>query len=752
MRLILVLGIFWISIFSLAGQDVDDIYVVARTADALEFDGICNEVFWDNLIPLQMHMYRPNHGGQPTEKTEIYVTFDEQYFYFGGRMHYTNGAELKASNKKRDGIDGGSDNFGILLDTFNDNETALCFETNPTGMRSDFSMANDAQVNDRSLPFNRNWNSFWDVKTTFDKDILHIEMRIPLSSLRFQDEDGKVIMGMSIWRTIISKQEWSVYPLMTDEFGLTGVWKPSQAQKIVLNGVKRSNPVYLTPYVLAGIEQSSELNETNTGYDKVVDNKLNAGLDLKYAISSNLTMDLTINTDFAQVEVDDQMVNLTRFSLFLPEKRQFFLERSSIFTIRTGRLDQLFYSRRIGLYKDDVVPIYGGVRLNGRKGKWDVGLMDMQTADHNYHNIDADSIERIESTNYGVIRARRQVFNERSYAGGMLTSKIDVKGNYNVNAALDLIYNPFGNDYITANYAQTFDSDINYKQDFFDHGKFYFNWENRSNVGFSYDALISRAGKYYDPQMGFELMEDYSKGFGSVSYGWTYNQPEIKVFSQKITLSSLINKRNQDMVTDLVRNTLEYNLSLKNGYQTRVALLNSYDKLYENFDLSDDVYFEIGSYNYTNAQASVSTPTNNLFALKANVTAGQYYDGTIMIFGPAELTMRPSPSMKFAIDYQYSQVDVKTRDQYFKAHLARLRADFTFTTKLSLLMFFQYSSEYSFGVNNIRFRYNPREGNDLYLVYNGTYNSHLDREQPRLPRIQENSLLLKYTYTFIWGK
>ncbi len=752
MRLISALIIFWISIITAVGEDAKDYYVVARTSDVMEFDGICNEAFWNNLVPLQMQMYKPNHGGQPTEKSEIFVTYDDQYFYFGGRMHYSNGAKIKASNKKRDGIDGGSDNFGILLDTFNDNETALCFETNPTGMRSDFSMANDAQVNDRSLPFNRNWNSFWDVKTTVDKDILHIEMRIPLSSLRFQDKDGKVIMGMSIWRTIISKQEWHVFPLMTDKFGLTGVWKPSQAQKIVLEGVKRSNPVYLTPYVLGGLEQTSELNDANTGYDKVNDKKLNAGLDLKYALSSNLTMDLTLNTDFAQVEVDDQLVNLTRFSLFLPEKRQFFLERSSIFTIKTGYLDQLFYSRRIGIYEDDVVPIYGGIRLNGREGKWDFGFMDMQTADHNYHHLDEDSVEKIESTNYGVLRARRQVINERSYAGGMVTSKIDIKGNYNINTALDLIYNPFGNDYITANYAQTFDGDINYNRDFFDHGKFYLNWENRSNVGFSYDALISRAGRYYDPQMGFELMEDYSKGYAAVSYGWTYNQPEIKVFNQNITLSSLVNKRNYDMVTDLVRNTLEYNISMKSGYQTRFALFNSYDKLYENFDLSDDIYFGIGSYSYTNAEASISTPSNNLLALKTDVSAGQYFDGTIMTFGPAVLTLRPSPSMKFALDYQYSQVDVPARDQYFKTHLARLRTDFTFTTKLSLLLFFQYSSEYKFGINNIRFRYNPREGNDLYLVYNGSYNSYLDREQPRLPRIQQNTLLLKYTYTFIWGK
>ncbi len=752
MRLISTLVILFVSVVATVGKESENLFIVGKTSDVLEFDGICNEALWDNGTPLPMQMYRPNHGSRPTEKSEIFVTFDDQYFYFGGRMHYSNGATIKATTKKRDGVDGGSDNFGILLDTFNDNENALCFETNPAGMRSDFSIANDAQVNLRDRPFNRNWNSFWDVKTNVEGDILHVEMRIPLSSLRFQEKDGKVIMGMSVWRTIISKQEWHVFPLLSNEFGTFGVWKPSQAQKIVLEGMKRSNPVYVTPYVLAGLEQKSELNETNSGYEKVNDNKLNVGLDLKYALTSNLTMDVTLNTDFAQVEVDDQMVNLTRFSLFFPEKRQFFLERSSIFNIKTGYLDQLFYSRRIGIYEDDIVPIYGGVRLNGRVGKWDFGFMDMQTADHNYYNEDEDSIERIESTNYGVLRARRQVFNERSYAGGMVTSKIDINGKYNINTALDLIYNPFGNDYITANYVQTFDSEVNYTNNFFDHGKFYVNWENRSNVGLSYDVLLSRAGQYYDPQLGFELMEDYSRGFASVSYGWVYNQPEIKMLSQQITMWSWLNKRNYDMVTDISKTSLVYALSMKNGYRTRFTLTHSYDNLDEPFELSDDVIFETGAYNYTSLEAGIGTPSNKLLALRAGIAAGQYYDGTIVTFGPAELTMRPSARMKFSLDYQYSKIDVQERDQHYNAHLARFKTEFTFTTKLSLLMFIQYSSDEKFGVNNIRFRYNPKEGNDLYLVYNGEYNSHLDREIPQLPRSEANTLLLKYTYTFIWGK
>lgn len=752
MRFIITFTIFFFSVFTADANEREDLYRIEKTSDILEFDGICDEAIWDHANLLPMQMYRPNHGRQPTEKSEIFITFDDEYFYFGGRLHYSNGATIMATTKKRDGVDGGSDNFGILLDTFNDNENALCFETNPVGMRSDFSIANDAQSNDRVRPFNRSWNTFWDVKTQVEGNVLHVEMRIPLSSLRFQEKDGKVIMGMSVWRTIISKQEWNVFPMLTNEFGTFGVWKPSQAQKIVLEGVKRSNPVYVTPYVLGGVEQKSELNESNSGYNKVNDDILNVGLDLKYALTSNLTMDVTVNTDFAQVEVDDQMVNLTRFSLFFPEKRQFFLERSSIFTIKTGYLDQLFYSRRIGIYEDDIVPIIGGLRLIGRAGKWDLGFMDMQTTSHKYYNTDEDSVEHIVSTNYGVLRGRRQVFNERSYAGGMVTSKVDINGEYNVNTALDLIYNPFGNDYITANYVQTFDSDVNFSNNLLNHSKFYLNWENRSNIGFSYDVLLSRAGQYYDPQLGFELMEDYSRGFAALSYGWAYTQPENKMLSQEVNLFSWLNKRNSDMATDISRSALGYKLSMKNGYNAQIMLMHSYENLDELFELSDDVYFDVGTYKYSNLEASLRTPSNKLFALRTAMSAGQYFDGTILTLGPAELIMRPSASMKFGLDYQYSEVNVKERDQSYDAHLVRFKSDFTFSTKLSLLMFFQYSSDEKFGVNNIRFRYNPKEGNDLYLVYNGEYNSHLNREIPSLPRIEGNTLLLKYTYTFIWGK
>ncbi|MFC2126619.1 DUF5916 domain-containing protein [Bacteroidota bacterium] len=754
MKRTIIIFIFSIGFSSglLSGKDSEELMKIQRIHENINFDGLCDEITWDKLDPLSVGMFRPNHGSAPTEKSEIFVTFNDEFFYMGARLHYSSRDGITVTTKKRDGADGGSDNFGILLDTFNDNENGICFETNPSGLRSDFSIANDAVVNPGTRPFNRSWNAFWDVKTTIIDNIWHVEMKIPLSSLRFQEEDGQVIMGMSIWRIISKKQEWSIFPLITNDFGSFGVWKPSQAKKVVFKGISRKNAVYLTPYALAGFEQTSEISQNGTDYQINNDRNLNAGLDIKYGLTSNITMDLTFNTDFAQVEADDQMVNLTRFSLFFPEKRQFFLERSSIFTIKTGYLDQLFYSRRIGLHEGEIVPIIAGARVVGRAGEWDLGFMDMQTSAIEYIDEDTDSVMQLESTNHGVFRIRKQVINTTSYAGGMVTSKIDVKGNYNINTALDLIYNPFQNDYITVNYAQTFDSDTPMGKQVLDHGKFYFNWQNRSTIGFNYDFMLSRAGENYNPEMGFELMEDYSRLFGQVGYGWVYNDEKKKILSQQLTLWSWLNKRNVNLVTDISNTSLMYSIRMKKGMRGSLNLLHNYENINEPFELSDDVIFPIGKYSYTNLEGRISTPSNRLIALRTRFTLGTYYDGTIATIGPVDVTFRPSSSFKLGLDYQYSWINVDARKQYFKAHLARLKTELTFTTKLSLLAFFQYSSNDKFGINNIRFRYNPREGNDLYLVYNGEYNTHLTREYPSLPRMDRNTFILKYTYTFIWDK
>jgi hypothetical protein len=182
------------------------------------------------------------------------------------------------------------------------------------------------------------------------------------------------------------------------------------------------------------------------------------------------------------------------------------------------------------------------------------------------------------------------------------------------------------------------------------------------------------------------------------------------------------------------------------------SLMHNDEYLDEEFEISDDVYFPSGHYSYYTIEGNIGTPFNKRFSLRSEYRLGTYYDGKMISVGPAELTYRASSNVNLSLAYQYSQIDIPERDQYFKAHLVRLKTELTFTTKLSLLMFFQYSSEEHFGVNNVRFRYNPKEGNDLYLVYNSGYNTDLLRETPNLPVIDNNTIILKYTYTFILDK
>ena len=315
----------------------------------------------------------------------------------------------------------------ISFDSYNDKENSLLFATNPLGLRWDAAVSNDGTINMDEMPVNMDWNTFWEAKASYDDKGWYFEMQIPISSLRFQDINGTTVMGLSILRWIPARDAADIFPAISNECGPTSQLKPSLYQEVVFEELSPKKPLYISPYLLTGFEQTNELNEAETAYDYEQDYKLEPGLDVKYGINPNTVLDLTVNTDFAQVEADDQQFNLTRFSLFFPEKRKFFLERSSIFDFSLGGQNNLFYSRRIGLYEGDPVRIWGGARLNSRINNWDIGLLNLQTA----------SFEDLPSENFGAFRVKKRVFNEYSYMGGMLTTRLGVDGTYNIGYGLD---------------------------------------------------------------------------------------------------------------------------------------------------------------------------------------------------------------------------------------------------------------------------------------------------------------------------
>lgn len=313
-----------------------DRYVLFRVKGLVALNGMSDEPAWEGIEPLPVVMHIPNFGNIPSERTEILMAYDDDFLYIASRLYDSEPSKIQAPSKKRDSMMPSNDWFGIIIDTFNDKENALAFFTTPAGLRMDATVFNDAQG---EFPINVSWNTFWDVKTVCNGEGWFVEMCIPLSSLRFQDKDGRVVMGLITWRYIARKNEIDIFPAIQQDWGMWSAWKPSQAQEIVLEGVYSRKPLYIAPYVLGGIGQSFELNDPETAYQRIDDPTNELGLDIKFGLTSNLTLDITVNTDFAQVEADDEQINLTRFSLFFPEKRLFFSRALKHFRIQLRRTE-----------------------------------------------------------------------------------------------------------------------------------------------------------------------------------------------------------------------------------------------------------------------------------------------------------------------------------------------------------------------------------------------------------------------------
>ncbi len=715
--------------------------VVLRLSGPITLDGASDEPAWQAVTPFIMVQHSPNFLSPPSDRTEVLVGFDDEFLYVAARLFDSEPDKIQASTKKRDTMSPSNDWFGIIFDTFNDKENALGFFTTPAGLRWDGSVYNDGQPTNpvtQEPPINLSWNTFWDVEIEWNDRGWFVEMRIPLSSLRFQDTEGEVIMGMSAWRFIPRRNEMSIFPAIPPNWGDWSTWKPSQAQEIVLKGAKSRRPLYITPYVLGGYGISNELNDEETEYIREEDPVSEIGLDVKYGLTSNLTLDLTLNTDFAQVEADDQQVNLTRFSLFFPEKRLFFQERSSTFEFNFGGPNRLFYSRRIGLYEGDIIPIYGGVRLVGRMGAWDLGFLNMQTA--------AVGDLELPSENFSVLRLRRTVINRNSYVGGMLTSRIGRDGTYNVAYGLDSIIRVFGQDYLTVNWAQTFQDDQANRFDSLDPTKVRISWERRTVNGPAYDFSYSRAGVDYEPGVGFEAREDYTRFGNRVLYGWI---PGERSFLQRhqVFLGGSLTLSNTDNSVESAELGPGWTGATKSGFGGSLQPKYYEEYLSEAFELPKDVEVPIGRYSFFGIEGMFNTPMGRTFALVSMFQAGGFYDGHRVSLG-----LMPSWNLnstwQFEGFYQYNRVKFPDRSQGFTAHLARLRVLMTLSTKVTASAFVQYNGAADAVIANVRFRYNPREGNDLYLVYNDGLNTNRFREVPSLPYTESRTILIKYSYTF----
>jgi hypothetical protein len=683
-------------------------------------DGASDEEAWSGVPALPVMAFQPEWGSEPSERTEILVAHDGEALYVTGRLFDREPGRIGARSRKRDSDDASSDWFGVVVDSFDDRQTALAFFTTPTGLRWDCAVLNDAQP---PRPQNVSWNGFWDVVVRRDERGWFAEMRIPFSTLGSQPREGEVVMGFIGWRSIARRNEWIVFPRVSPDFGFWGLFKPSQSQRLQLSGVRGQRALRFAPYALGGAEAVG-------GAGRQLESR--AGLDLKYGVTSNLTLDATVNTDFAQVEADEQQVNLTRFPLFYPETRTFFQERASSFDFDFDGSNRLFYSRRIGLVDGEPVTVRGGGRLVGRAGAWDLAVLHLHTGEGRAPAAEA----------FTVARVRRTVLNRQSTLGAVLASR---RGDAdNLNGGLDGDFRWGSDDQLTVRLAATLEDERRsaWRGRPEDASRVFLRLQRPTIRRASWDLSYSRSGAGYDPGVGFEARPDSSRVAASVGWGWAPTATS-SLLNHRASLEGTVYRRNRDGGLESADGAVRWSFESKKGTSGSFEAHLQVEDLVEPFVLSPSAVVPTGRHSFAAARAALSTPGGRAARVVGSVAAGTWYDGT-RVSAQVGADLRAGADLSLAAEYRVDHAAFAARDQSFTAHVGRLRALWTWTTRLSASSFVQVNSALDSLVANVRLRYNPREGVDVYLVYDETLPFGRTSSEVRRGR----TAAVKLTYTF----
>lgn len=695
-----------------------------RLIGPVTLDGVPDEAAWTGVTPLALTMYTPLFRGEPTERTEIRLAYDSDHLYASGRFFDTEPDRIRANSLHRDRWSG-DDVFALFVDSFNDNTSARRFSITPEGTRIDELIGADG--NERNL----SWDARWDVATRRDSAGWYFELRIPFASLRFPGTGAEVVMGITASRLVARKNERTTWPEIDPAVPFD---RPSMTRDVLLRDIRSGRPVLVTPYALGGLSQRAAATTPGSG-----DRLGEAGLDVKYSLTDNLFLDLSVNTDFAQVEADDQQINLTRFPLFFPEKRQFFQERSDLFLFDMGSGGRLFHSRRIGL-SDDAQPvrILGGARIAGSSGPWSFGLLDMQS--------DADRGHPGE--NFGVARLRRRLFNASSWLGAMATSRIGNDGERGSGAGIDAALQFPGNHYVTARLAATDRSDGSAEGSFGDRSAGYLELARRTGRGLSWHLRYNRIGERFSPDIGFLPRRNAQFGSLYAAYNTRGRQGDLL----QSYGPGLVAFAWRGLTSGEVENAYLahwWNYELWNGASGWLQVTTRLDQLPSPLTIDDGVIVPAGDHRTTNIWFQYDAGPTSRFRSSVSARVGGFYDGR-----QVEFLFRPvwnlSRHLELGGDLETTFVRFPSRGVGADIVVARLRFRAAADAHLSAAALVQYNSVADRLGINLRLRYNVREGTDLWLVYDEGLNTErsVDGTPDVLPRTASRALRAKVTYTF----
>ena len=569
---------------------------------------------------------------------------------------------------------------GFLFDTFYDRRNGVIFNVNPIGGRTDGQMTDE-----RADTYNGDLNPIWDVRTGRFEQGWTLEAAIPFKSLRYRPGQEQV-WGFNMIRYVRWKNEISYLTPLPAVMGLAGIFQASRAATLVgLEVPERSRNLEVKPYAI------SELT-TDQNIQPAVSNDFDGdiGLDVKYGVTDSLVADLTVNTDFAHVEADEQQVNLTRFSLFFPEKREFFLENQGLFAFGGGggNTPILFHSRQIGLDQGREVPIRAGGRLTGRVGSFTLGATNIQTAESDATGAQA--------TNFSVLRVKRDIL-RRSSIGALFTSRsISALGTGSSQSyGLDGGFAFYDNLSINSYWAKTSTrgpsgDDVSYR------GQVDYNGDR---YGLQLDRLV--VGDDFNPEVGFLRRDDMERSFGSFRFS---PRPQSIASVRKVSWSGHI-----DYITDRagVLETREaqgqFGVEFSNSDQLNLAYTRSYDLLNQPFRIAPDVTIPIGGYSFQDVTASFALGQQRTLSGSLLVQHGTFFSGdkTTVGFSRGRLELTPQLSVEPSISLNW----VDLPEGRFTTQLVTTRTTYTVTPLMFVSALLQYNSSNDSVSTNLRMRW-----------------------------------------------
>lgn len=652
-------------------------------------DGFINEEVWQKAIPIDdFSQQEPLNSAPATFRTEVRILYDDDYLYISFMCYDDEPDKIVARELKWDGKLRGDDNIRLVFDTFNDDKSAYWFSTNPLGTQNDALMSGSEMRG-----FNEDWDAIWDAESKILNNGWSTELRFPFSTFKFYDKPEQT-WGINFQREIRRLNEDDLWSGVAPNMGL---FKISEAGDLIgIKNIKRGNPIYLMPFFTAGVQKS-----------KVVDKKIiDTGLDLKYGITETLSLDITANTDFSQVEADRARINLTRFPLFYPEKRDFFLEGAKIFDFSFGGRDNLFYSRRIGIRNGQEIPILGGAKLVGRLDEFEIGLINMQTAEKKYY----------QSTNYSAARLKYDLFGY-STAGLMFTNNVS-KSNFNnsLGADLNLLFTDFLGDKnlnIYANIART--NETNGKKD---------SWAGNFFIDYPNDEIDQFIGTRFfqdnfNPAMGFVARKGIHEYFYKFDYDPRVNWNGIKKLNFGLFEGNWVYNNHQKLITAEFTFS-PFGISTNQGDKIEFEIHRNFDLLEEDFNIIDTAIISAGHYWFNSYNIDISSSSGRNIYGQIKYAWGDFYNGKRKTLYSSLFTTINKHLSLFA---DYSTNWITFNNTNFIANEVSTRMTYNFSTKINSSVFAQWNNEMDEININYRINWKPKIGSDVYLVVNKVLSS-----------------------------